>query len=249
MTYIFYGRVLPERVNFTLYPPIKMESEEFQLIVGSLFSRITVECESKDASLNLATLKNRVESSVRMIVDAFGYSVACGYDVEIESVYDYSNKAITVFGVQEQIFDSEEDIGLIRDGSPPSLLIIDRKDISELMGTDIPLRLAMADFRESIRNPDTTAFHCMRAIESLKHSDFLDSPDSSQKLHQLRKSIKLGRNTLNKVSLPGKDQRHGKSVPQTWEHRKEQMQITWEVIRRYLLLRLKREELDKLVEF
>lgn len=249
MKYIFYGKVLPERVNFTLYPPITMKSEKYQLVVGSLYSKLTIECDNEDTTLNLGTLKNVVDSTIRLLVDAFGYSIACGYDVEIESAYNSLTKEITMFGVQEEIFDSEEDLKLIRDGKPPSILGIDIKEIGSLMGLDVALRLAMADFRESIRNPDVTAFHCMRAIQSLKHSDSLVDTGDSQRLEQLKTNIKLCKKTLDKVSIPGNEQRHGKPLPQSGENRKEQMLITWEVIRRYLLLRLKPEKLAKLKDF
>jgi len=244
MKYIFYGRVLPERVNFTLYPPITLTSEKYQLIVGSLYSKLTIECDNQDLELNLATLKNTVESAVRILVDGIGYTTACGFDVEIESAYDLSKKEITMFSVQEEFFDSEEDLKCIRDGRPPSVLGVDKEKICDLMGIDISLRLAMADFRESIRNPDVTAFHCMRAIESLKHSDFLSSKDSSQKLGQLKISLKITKKTMDKISIPGKDQRHGKAVKQSWQNRKEQMYITWEIIRRYLMLHINPKALN-----
>jgi hypothetical protein len=226
-----------------------MKSDKYQLIIGALHSKLTIECEAEDENLNLATLKNIVESTVRIVVDSVGYSTACGFDVEIESAYNSSKKEITMFGVQEEIFNSEEHLKLIRDGKPPTVLGIDSKEITSLMGIDVSLRLAMADFRESIRNPDVTAFHCMRAIESLKHSDFFGNTDGTQKLEQLKNSIKLSKKTHNKISMPGNEQRHGKPLPQSWENRKEQMLITWEVIRRYILLRLKHDELAKLNSF
>jgi hypothetical protein len=215
MQYIFYGRILPERVGFNCYPPINIQSEKYQLIIGCLHSKLTIECNNYDPEVNLASLKNTIESTVRILVDVIGYTVACGYDVEIESAYHISKKEITMFGVQEEIFLTEEDLKRIRDGQPPAILDVDYRKICELSGIDLSLRLAMADFRESIRSPDFTAFHCMRAVESLKHSDFIGSKDNSQKLEQLKIKLKVAKKTLDKISNPGNDQRHGKPLPQS----------------------------------
>jgi hypothetical protein len=136
----------------------------------------------------------------------------------------------------------------IRDGQPSAILDVDYRKICELSGIDLSLRLAMADFRESIRSPDFTAFHCMRAVESLKHSDFIGSKDNSQKLEQLKIKLKVAKKTLDKISNPGNDQRHGKPLPQSWENRKEQMLITWEIIRRYIMLHTSPQELTNLNE-
>ena len=105
--YVFHGRVLPERSNFNLYPPITLQLENGHLIIACLYSKLTIECENSDLKVNLFTLKNIVESTVRIIVDSLGYTLACGYDVEIESAYNFLSKDITMFGVQEEIFSSE----------------------------------------------------------------------------------------------------------------------------------------------
>src|SRR5579872_7139255 len=101
--YIFHGLVLPERANVSIkklncsYPDKKIE-----IILECSLSKLVAECSSVYET-ELLTLKNYVEAAIRNIVDSVGYSIACGYDVEIESAYNLETKEFTIFGVHENI--------------------------------------------------------------------------------------------------------------------------------------------------
>ena len=103
------------------------------------------------------------------------------------------------------------------------------------MLVNIPLRLAIADFRESIRNPDFTAFHCYRAIESLRH-EFIGK-DKKEQWEMLRNNLKVKEETIKTMKDSAVMQRHGAIGTAPWEKRKEQMYTAWLIISKFILFK------------
>jgi len=260
--YIFYGRILPERADvFLIQDSIELKKPiKAQLIVKCERSKLVVEYKDNAQSANLLTLKNLIEAVARQLVDSVGYMIVCGYDVEIESAYNISTQELMIFGVQEEIFDLAEDLERIRKGRPPAILeqgdqIINYAIIFSIIGTDISLQLALAEFRESIKRPHYTAAHCFNVIEALGESKLLDDCKDKKRIN-LQNKLKVTKKTIDKIcKYGGNVQRHIKCKKPDewinsidWERRKEQMSITWEIIRRYIMLHKYPEELEKLSE-
>jgi hypothetical protein len=156
-----YGRVLPERANVNLNPgpiPLICEATEtcpaFKLFVSIQLSQITVVGNWPNEHMNLRTFRNQVDSTLRLILDSLGFTNRCGYDLELTSAVEVETGVQTVFGVDEP-FEISPDL--------PQFA-----SIFLAPGKVLPLRLALGDLREAIRDPQQTAFFAYRAIESVR---------------------------------------------------------------------------------
>ncbi len=198
-------------------------------------SKITVDCINEiPAEMNLATAKNAVESFIRVVTDTLGFTVACGYDVEITSAYNLETKANNIFGVHENIFDDQK-INLSTSQGTAHPLSPSIGDIIATAVTSPQLTIALADFRESIRQPAFTVFHCYQALESLKYSA-PDIKDDQKKWSWLLSTLKISKATKDRLlKLGAGEQRHGKACTSIWEERKWAMSVAWEAIRRYVI--------------
>ena len=108
--YTFTGKVHPERAAVWVDTlAVKFVSKEAgleleaELAIGG--SQITVLVKPTVMTCNIATLKNYVETIVRLAVDVVGYRNGCGYDVEITSAIASDGSDWNVFGVQEPILE------------------------------------------------------------------------------------------------------------------------------------------------
>lgn len=234
--YIFYGSVLPERANVA-FSPILMTSinSDYELIAQCALSKIVVEFNCNDETRINATHKNIIEHNIRILVDSLGFSLACGYDVQIESVLNTKTHHVEIFGVHEPIFDFAQNNFHPSNIEPHPDTAGTFFDISKLAGVHLELAIALADFRESIRTPHFTSFYCYRAIEALKNA--LEGNDKQQwnKLHEIVSSSK-------EIIQPIKDKadqlRHGKFAEQSWDTRKHAMLVTWDIINKFIKWRL-----------
>jgi hypothetical protein len=242
LTYIFHGSILPERVNLNFSTDALTENCSFAIRCWR--SKLTIECKHDDTNIDVLTLNGLVESAVSGIVDVLGYTLACGYDVSIDSVYSLATKESSIFGVHENIFDDLEINNATSNGSPhPDLP--KWEDIIKIVGPSQELRIALTDFRESIKQPDFTAFHCYRVLDSLKYA----APHRKQEDKQwewLLKELCISKKTKDMLMKAGGEQRHGKIKMTSWEERKWAMQIAWYSIQRFLYWHLDKSRLNSL---
>jgi hypothetical protein len=240
--YIFHGLVIPERTNVYIqktrcyYPDKKME-----IITECYNSKIVAECSCAVSDVSLLTLKNYVEMAIRIIVDSIGYAFACGYDVEIESAYDLDKKNLAIFGVHENIFDEPKINEDTDKGIPHPEISISLFELAKISGANIELQIALSDFREAIRQPNFTSFHCYRAIEALGHAF---TGDKISQWKGLRETLHVDRASIDKVKDSADSLRHGKPSLQSWDDRKEHMLITWYIIKKYVDWRLKNPNVE-----
>lgn len=92
------------------------------------------------------------------------------------------------------------------------------------------------DFREAIRQPDETAYLYYRAIEAIA-SEFRKDKSPQVKLAKpdwdaFREALNLDRATIDRYEAQG-IVRHGRMIFQTWDDRKDQLLIAWNIIYRF----------------
>src|SRR6266478_5389446 len=139
--YVFFGRILPERVHFSL-PPRRLEiNDDNETIVGVISvsfeeSQFSVDALLSKCEIDLDTLKESIHSIVSGISDAYCFVNGYGYDVEITSAVDETGTQF-VFGVHAPIVPPEPNI--------------DYESLIVVAGENIGVRLALADLREGIR--------------------------------------------------------------------------------------------------
>lgn len=231
-TYIFSGKIMPERVNFNVSPPLLIQMQAIdagisgEAIVSINASQVSIVIETTDKNAGLPTLKNYVEYLVRTIVDAYGYLTGRGYDVEITSVVDPDGKH-TVFGVGIRELEEAKDE---RPLSFPALLGVMGMDKSQ------HLHRALGDLREAIRSPWDTGFFCYRAVECIRQSfvEKEDGDDKNPSWKRLRNALRIDRSWLEKYTKESAvAQRHGSTPYISGEDRVLAMKHAWKVIDRF----------------
>lgn len=210
-------------------------------------SKFLIECENQDPqNINLKFLKNIIENFMRLVADMYGFTVACGYDVEVTEAYNLDTKKYYILGVHENIFDDMDINNSTYEGIPhpdaPS-----HSDIINVARAHPELIVALSDFRKAIKDPDFTVFHCYRALDSLKYAAPIKK--ESKQWEWLYSNLNLSKKTKDKLSASGGgEQRHGKVNPTSWEDRKFAMKIAWEAIRRFVFLYTNPQKLENLPE-
>ena len=240
--YIFYGLILPERANvFISKAKFYFPDKKIEIISECSLSKVISECSAADA-IDLETLKNYVEMAIRTIVDSRGYTIACGYDVEIQSVYNLATKEWSIFGVHENIFPEEKINEDTNRGFVHPEIKISLLDLAAMSGKNMELQIALSDFREAIRQPNFTSFHCYRVIEALRHT--FDG-DKSKQWEKLRNTLQIDSDEITIIRDAARRLRHGDPAPQSWEDRKKHMFITWCIIKKYIDWRCQLEKREK----
>lgn len=229
-TYIFSGKIMPERADVSVSKiSIQILAEDAGIngdaIVSIGASQVSVVIETIDKNAGLPTLKNYVEYLVRTVVDAYGYLTGRGYDVEITSVVDPDGKH-TVFGVGiPELEEAQNERPL----HFPELL--------KVMGRSQHLHRALGDLREAIRSPWDTGFFCYRAIECIRQSFVKDEDDDRKRKElsweRLRNALRIDRSWLDKLTEFAEPQRHGGTPYMSGKDRVSTMQHAWKVIDRF----------------
>lgn len=226
-SYIFSGKVLPERANVNITPiEIKMDAIDADISgtvnVSIIASQVSVVINTNSDS-DIWTLKNSVEYLVRGLVDAFGYLSGRGYDIEITSVVNHEGK-YTVFGVGI----SELEISL--NDRPLSF-----QQLLTAMEKSQNLHRVFGDLREAIRSPHDTGFLCYRAIENIQQSFKNDKDGDTKVWENLRKSLLIDKSWIYQVKEFADPVRHGGTVYISGENRILIMQHTWKLVDRFCL--------------
>lgn len=235
--YVFHGLVLPEWAEFNIPPCRSMFPEEkIEIILSCINSKLVAKCSCSDPNVNLLTLKRHVEFAARTIVDVVGFMSVSGYDVEIESVYNPQKNQQYFFDFQEYIFDNDNIGDPVGQTTPYSALSTSCEELMKLSAINTELTIALADFREAIRQPNFTSFHCYRAIEALKSVFAGKKKAPWEKLHI---TLNVNEDDIKRIKSSADILRHGELTSQTWEVRKQHMLLTWDIINKYINWRSK----------
>jgi hypothetical protein len=235
-TYIFFGKVLPERANVHIPPQIAEVTDLNGKKIGEMTSfivasQITIQVTLTQKFNEIITLKNDIEDAIRVQVDVLGYTNSCGYDIEITQVMDLSGN-IQVFGV------NIEDTDKFPLKRPKKFF-----EIMPLISTEQGdyLRLCLSDLREAIRTPKDTGFFCYRSIECLRQY-FVDiNKLNNQKDKDRKKSwdifkgeLDIERLNIDFIKEYADPVRHGGKKSYSAAEGKKMLEITWEIIDKYI---------------
>lgn len=254
-TYIFFGKVIPERANVTITPLINeirnLNGERIGEITGGIYaSQITVQVTlTKEEIDNIRTLKNAVDEVTRTYLDVLGYTNSCGYEIEITQAMDLSGY-IEVFGVN---LSDPNKFPLQRPKTGQEILNL----LSNTNGDY--LRLCLGDLRESLRKPKDTGFFCYRSIECLRQyfvdANKLDNQkdkDRNKSWAILRDKLDIDRNKIYFIKKFADPVRHGGKISYSGDDATKMYAITWEIIDKYIIFacngykKLKNESTDRI---
>jgi hypothetical protein len=237
--YQLTGKIHPERVNFTIGTklPLYIEHKDFgikgEVVLEVKESNLFVSFSSKNiySSLDtsaLETLKNIIEESVRIIVDAYCYVRSYAYELEITNIKCRDLNLEYQFGVRGEWNINKDD----KHANEEFSKLINLFTTPE----NTPLCLVFADFRRSIKYPSMTASFCFRAIETIRQHAYEDisilDDDKRRKAgwKELGKELGFTEKDFDEIKKFALPNRHGKYPTITYTERERIMNFTRRVI-------------------
>lgn len=232
MQYTFFGKVYPERCNVSIQEIRAQVGVQGDEIYGDLryyisLSQVTAIFVCEKPVANIYTLKNFIEDAIRIALDALGYTLACGYDLEVTQMIDSLGSTPTVFGVNIPAVEKAAGEAAVSFGNIMSLF----KDAKGGY-----LQHCLADLREAIRIPKDTGFFCYRAIEVLKVYFLHEkgAADDKSSWEMLRSELNVERVDIDAIKTIADPARHGDSSTITDEQRAKTFVLTWAIVNKFI---------------
>jgi len=197
MKYYISGKVLPERAAVQ-FQEISMDMKQ------NGYMKITCDAGQLNAVFetpidDIVSAKLTVEHNAQMIVSALGFSLNCGYSVEIINVFTSGEEdKPTVFGVKADTKNEFEQTKVFND----ALLF---------SSDNVYFRMALRDYMRAITDNMDCAFYCYRALEAITKS--YNSGQGSQGWLDLHKDLGTNRQEVDdKITNFSSPIRHGRWV-------------------------------------
>lgn len=230
--YTFFGEVHPERCNVSimeLSAQVKSLDGDVDGVVrySIALSQVTATFAVGRPVQNSYTLKNIIEDVIRVALDALGFILACGYDLEIIQMIDSIGNPPVVFGVGiPAIENSAASAGVKFENIVSSF--VDRKGQY--------LQRCLADLREAIRAPKDTGFFCYRGIESLRQFFLHEMKAGDDKLawELLRSELDVGRVEIETIKGFADSIRHGGAGGISDSERASVFTLTWNIVNKFI---------------
>jgi hypothetical protein len=230
--YTFFGKVHPERCNVSI-TEVRAEVEtpggeingELRYYIS--LSQVTATFVCDKPVPNVFTLKNYVEDAIRVALDALGYTLACGYDLEVTEVIDSMGNCPIVFGIGIPAIErAASDAGVTFE----SIM----KVFKDAKGGY--LQRCLADLREAIRVPKDTGFFCYRAIESLRQFFLREkgAKDDKASWEMLRSELAVDRADIETIKQMADPVRHGDSAAISGDQRAKTFALTWSIVNSFV---------------
>jgi hypothetical protein len=234
-TYVFSGRVIPERDALTISNPVP-----FKLSIPGTKSPLngTANIQSSQISVTISdpegvdiyTLKNYVQDGIRVLVDSFGYLIGGGFDIEFDHAVDNEGNQTVFRVVMKELFESRNERPFSQENLAAFFILVSNSP---------QLCMALSNLRESIRSPSDTGFHCFRAIESLRqHFVTKEDKEKIDSWRRMNLTLRLDESWTKKLDTMSftdlsQAQRHGEGRAMTWPERLSAMQRAWKVVDRF----------------
>ena len=243
--FVLNGIVYPERVDVNISRLKVKITDSFGLAeidLSIVRSRIICFYQSK-FERDIFNIRNSVLRGLTDIINYVGFLKHYSMNVFIESITNLKSYDSFVFGVEGYSFSDAKSIpsGL---NFRPNVDI--ESKINPLLLSDPYFCRAIQEIRNSIAYPDYTALHSKLAIDAVQSA--FEGNDSA-KWEKLKASLKVTKARLNSFKDIADDQRHGKNRPQTWEQRRDTMQVATEVVHRYSIYKANSNSPVSLSEF
>jgi hypothetical protein len=228
----FFGRVLPERVPVTWDTPLEGTARQpdlgmtfdFRVVIHA--SQAVVDLAVKDSDPDVSTLRNTAANCIRMITDLVGYKQGYCFDVEVVSAICRDTSDWSVFGIEIPVLAARR-VGQVG-GIDGGLL--------KATAQSAAAQIVLAEFREAMRVPVGTGFHCYRAIEAMMQSMKADREDADGPAwEQLRERLRIDRSAIDEVKKHADLPRHGKPSSMSDPERAKVFGLTDEIIERFLV--------------
>jgi len=235
-TYLFQGKVHPERATITLQCSLEFthlaSGEIATARISILLNQIAVWVDTTTVWY-VYDLRNIVKTIVSNELEFVGFVNGCAYDIEITRVLNQEHQVDEVFGVDIPcIVERNKEVNLA-----DRVAVIRGKTAGP---EGIFLRRCFADLVSAMRNADDTGFYCYRAIECLRQHCIVKfdlDPSYKNKKNQwskLREVAGCSEDVVRQLEESAKAPRHGEVVPISSDQRKNLFLLAWDVVDGYI---------------
>jgi len=199
----FTGVVHPERANVNI---AGLKLDLIGDVRGEAF--IAIECSQlrisirTDNPIDITTLRNSIQSLAGHVVNCLGFVLGCGYEVELIQLLKDEDGQV-VFGVGYPALQER-----------PPAVTFDRLLVLIEGQFGVFLQRALGDFKDAIRRPHDSAFHCYRAIESvMQYFKARDGVVDKGAWETMRAALSVEKENLIKIKDLADPARHGGVAP------------------------------------
>ncbi|MFM0474777.1 hypothetical protein [Paraburkholderia strydomiana] len=234
--YFFDGLVHPERAQITDH----RISAKFTHVASGvdakadvriLLNQVAVWVET-EVEWNALDLRNVVKYLVQLEMDLMGYVLGHAYDVEIRRVICPEIGLDQVFGIDVPC------INALHHGIDLEARIAAMRP--KLQGeSGVFLHRCLRDLITALKEPDDVAFHCYRAIESLRHhcvaARSLDPKDKAAQWNTLRQIAGCDEAATRLLEKAAQAPRHGEPEPVAEADAVKLLTTAWKIADGYIL--------------
>ncbi len=237
--YTFAGTLHPTRLPLNITNPLDFDQavplldgrnvrDQGSLVISN--GRFTLTLDTTETPVHIPTLKIRAEEIIRGIVDFCGYVSGFVYYIDIESV-SQDHRGPTQFGLGAQEIADDRPLRPVQDLAQYATVLAKEPALPRVLG----------ELRNSIMFPNDTAFHCYRALETIRgHFDrrlgLGHSDDRARAWVEMRGALLFKRSYIQETQDFAEAQRHGNRKGMTGERRVEMMRRTWNIVDRFIVL-------------
>lgn len=232
-TYIFQGRVLPERAQLTMdirKIGIRTQNQDWILSVSIILNQITVFLDAD--SDDIFTLRNFVHDFLSAQLSVTGFTHGHYYDVEITRVVTPDQRCDYVFGIEMPCISLRRE-SLVPSMSPEALGMLTLATHGHF------LRRFFTDFTLAMKNAIDTPFYCYRSIEALRQHcaacnyQQTGKADKAKQWELFKQRSETSKEDILQITEASHDVRHGGIKDITDEQRQVLLTRTWEIAERY----------------
>lgn len=228
-SYVFLGRILPERLALNIpkvvfnelrspdHPSLTIGDLTIEAIQGGLTANLIT-----PQSFHLATIKNSIEFYVRVIVDSYGYYTGQAFDVDIELVSGPEG-AYTFSPRVNSIYNNQHDRPL----TPEAVL--------HIAAGNMNLLRALGNLREAIKHPVDTGLFCYRAVENIRQH-FVEGGNRAQSWTRTHQALNTSQNFVDaepSLTAHSEQARHGETNSIESEAIEKMLGKTWIIVDRF----------------
>jgi len=235
--YIFTGRVHPERYAWGMggLPEALLKHADGSQTIFKFdlsYSQLTVLALTNKEYSSIFDLKNRVNRSARIALDAMGHVLAAALDLEIVSCVDPSGQVYVFNTGFDGLRDQE---GPDRDRREREMLnlLIEQARVSSNISA------ALEDLRKAIREPGDTCVNCYRAVESIRQEYLGEGPESSSARQRswarLREVTGVEESELRWLAELATPRRHGRPLDLSHSDRERALRLARRVVEQHCL--------------
>jgi hypothetical protein len=228
-TYIFTGRLIPERAEINVNPVkisfvARVAGFQGEMTISIASSQICIRLETRDIDVNPDTMRNYVEYTARTLVDLYGFTAGNGYYTELSYVVDPQGQQTVLTTPIKALKEIEMERPL-----PFQKLL-------PVMVKSHLLPRVLEYLREAVRSPFDTGFMCYSAIDTIR-KNFVkeDDYEENQSWERMLENLRIDAGFISGIQDYTKSQGSIGPMYMLESERRLILEKCWKIVYRYCI--------------